>query len=302
MDTIGFYPMAYILIVNSFLALIMFIYGLTRAKGKKTTYFFLSLLVLFVPLIGIIILSISFLIVYVVRKNNPDISEISFSQDREENILSPNVETEINYVSINEAIAISDTESMRNLLMNILLDGSKDKISKIAVAMESEDSETSHYAATMIMSMLSQFQETVQVLTENLQKFPEDTQLNLLAFDYIYDIISLGIMSDIEQKAYIHTLNNVAENLFENNLWYMSAEYYLKMTDLFISIKDFNEAKRWSERANKYRANELDTYKTKLHLYYNQHDNIAFFDCLDKLKNSDIIVDKEIMDLFHIYY
>lgn len=301
-DKVGLYPLIVILIINFVLAILMILYGIFIKKKEASTLFIMSCFILFVPLVGPIFLLFIFFLNYLFHTKNADLSDISFSQEREVLILSPDYEKEINYVPLHDAISISDNTSLRNLLLNTMLSSAKRRISNISVAITSEDTEASHYAATIMMDVLSELQSAAQNLIENLERFPEDVEMNMLTFDYLYELLELSIMSSIEQEAYIYTLNDVAENLFKYNLWYMTADHYLKMTELFISISDYNMAYRWSLRAKKYRPNTLETYKAKLHLHYVQNDNKAFFEALDELKNSNIIVDKETLDLFHIYY
>ena len=83
----------------------------------------------------------------------------------------------------------------------------------------------------------------------DMEKYPEDVEINLQALDYIYDGLMLKIMTPIEYQAYVYTENNVAENLFQHNIWFMTATHYLRMTELMISIPDFDTADRWVRRA-----------------------------------------------------
>lgn len=302
MNTIGFWPVFFILVINSFLALTVLFLSLFKYKEKRRTMILLSWFIFIVPLAGIIYLVTGLLINYIIRKRNVDMSDVSFSQEREKLILPPNQEVELNYVPINDAIAVSDTASLRKLLLDTMLSNAKRKLSSVAIAMNSSDTESSHYAATMVMDALSDLRAAAQDMVEKLKKLPEDVEINLLAFDFIYEFLDLKIMSDIEQEAYIYTLDDVAENLFIYNLWYMTATHYLKLTDLFISVKNYNMAEKWCSRAEKYRPNMLDTYKAKLHLLFNQQNYKSFFECLEKLKKSDIIVDHEIINLFRLYY
>lgn len=302
MNTAGLWPVLLILVLNSLLAIIIFLIGVFQKKYKSSTVIMLSWFVFIVPFIGLIYILLGLLIKSLLGKRNVDMSEVSFNQERENIILPPDQDIELNYVSIHDAMAVSDTISLRRLLLDTMLIKAKKKVSDIAVAINSNDTEASHYVATMIMDLLSELRSEANNMMESMKKVPEDVEMNLLTFDYIYDFLSLKIMSDVEQESYIYSLDDVAENLFSYNLWYMTATHYLKMTDLFISIKDYTMADKWSNRAVLYRPKMLDTYKAKLHLYFEQHNYEAFFNCLNELKNSDISVDKEIMDLFHIYY
>lgn len=302
MDSVGFWPVLLILIFNSLLAIYILIYAFFHEKKQRTKMLMLSWFIFIVPLVGVLYILIGLLINYIISRRNVDMSDVSFSQEREKLVLPPNQEAEMNFVPIHDAIAVSDTTSLRRLLFDTMLSDAKGKLSSVAIAMSSHDTESSHYAATMILDALSELRSAAQDMVERMKKLPEDVEMNLLTFDFIYEFLDLNIMSRVEQEAYIYTLDEVAENLFTHNLWYMTATHYLKITDLFISIKDYNMAEKWCKRAGKYRPHMLDTYKAKLHFYFNQQNFKEFFECLNKLKNSDIIVDKEIIDLFHIYY
>jgi tetratricopeptide (TPR) repeat protein len=298
----GLWPVLIILLINSLLAIGVLILAFSKERKNKSTLIMLSCFILIVPLIGPIYILLGLLINRLTRKGNVDMSDVSFSQEREKIILPPDQDKEMNYVPIHDAMVVSDNASLRRLLLDTMLTKAKDRISNIAIAMNSSDTEASHYAASITMDVLSELRATAQNMLESMQRLPEDVEMNLLTFDYLYEFISLGIMSKVEQEASIYTLDDVADNLFTYNLWYMTASHYLKITDLFISIRDYNMADKWSQRASQYRPNMLDTYKAKLHLYFEQRNYNAFFECLEELKNSEISVDKEIIDLFHLYY
>jgi len=300
MNTQGFWPVVTILVLNNLAAFVILLLALLNNR-KRNTLMMLSWFIFIVPLAGAIYLLIGLLINYIIRKRNVDMSDVSFSQEREKLILPPNKDAEMNYVPIHDAIAVSDTASLRKLLLDTMLSNAKRKLSGIAIAMNSNDTESSHYAATMVMDALAKLRPAAQDMVERLKKTPEDVEMNLLTFDFIYEFLDLKIMSGIEQVSYMYTLDGVAENLFIHNLWYMTATHYLKLTDLFITINDYATAEKWCSRAEKYRPYMLDTYKAKLHLLYNQRNYKEFLKCLNSLKNSEILVDDEIIDLFRIY-
>ncbi len=301
MNTVGLRSVLIILILNTIIGFMVFIVALFKKKDQRITLFLLSWFIFIIPLCGLMYLLTGLLISFLNRKKNVDMSEVSFSQDREKLILPPDQETEMNYVPIQDAMAVSDSGSLRRLLLNTLRNNAKRSVSSIAVAMNSKDTETSHYAASIILDALSECRSTAQNMLDQMQKHPEDVEMNLLTLEYIHEILSMKIMNDIEQRTYIYILNDVAENLFTNNLWYMSAAHYLWMTDLFISIQDNNMADQWVSRAGVYRPYMLDTYKAYLHLYFEQQNRTAFFHCLKELRDSDITVDEEIMSLFRLY-
>ncbi len=301
MDTAGLWPVLVILILNSLIAMIVFIVALTRKREQRSTVLLLSWFLFIVPLFGLLYILLGRFISFLNRKKDVDMSDISFSQEREKLILPPDRETEMNFVPIQDAMAISDTASLRRLLLDTLRNNARRTISSVAVAMNSKDTETSHYAASIILDALSECRSAAQNMLEQMQKNPEDAEMSLLTLDYIHDILSMKIMNDVEQRSYVYILDHVAENLFTHNLWHLTATHYLWLTDMFLSVKDYNMADKWVTRAGAYRPNMLDTFKANLHLYYEQQNQTAFFDCLNELRDSEVIADEEIMSLFRLY-
>lgn len=287
--------------LNMIIGFLVFLYGMMQKKEVRTTYLMLSWFILFVPILGVIYLIIGSVITFLKRKKYVDMSEVSFSQDRDQIILPPDEESELNYVPIEDAIAVSDTTSLRRLVLDTLRNSSLKSISYLSACMNSKDSETSHYAASIIMDILSECRSNAQQMLEQMQKNPEDVEISLITLEYIYDILSSDLMNDIEQKTYIYLFDMVGENLFTNNLWYMTETHYLWLTDMLLSIKDYNLAQKWVKRGSKYRPNLLDTYKAILHLYFEQRNVDSFFSTLEELKKSDIVVDDEVLNLFRIY-
>ena len=301
MDKTGLWPVLVILLLNYIISFIVFIVALLQKKGQRSTTFMLSWFVFIVPLFGILYIGLGRFVSFINRKKNVDMSDVSFSQEREELVLPPDREMEMNYAPIQDAMAVSDTASLRRLLLDTLRNNAKKTISSVAVAMNSKDTETSHYAASIILDALSECRSTAQNMIDQMQKNPEDVEMNLITFDYIHEILSLNIMNDVEQRSYIYIMDNVAENLFSHNLWYMTATHYLWMTDMFLSIKDYNMADKWVARAEEYRPYILDTYKASLHLHFERKNQTAFFKCLDDLREADIFIDEEVLNLFRLY-
>ena len=58
-------------------------------------------------------------------------------------------------------------------------------------------------------------------------------------------------MSAVEQEAFVYTLDDLGENLFKYNLWYMTASHYLKLRFIYF-YKRLSKGRKWCQRADKY--------------------------------------------------
>lgn len=290
-----------ILVINAIIALIILIWGLFNHKGRRCQFVLFSVLTFLCPLIMPIFLLVTRLIELPSSRKEVDMNEISFNQQREEAHEISDYYTEMNYVSLQDAMRLSSIHDLRRLLINVMKYNSRMSLTSVAEAINSPDTETSHFAASAIQDALSEFRGTAQQFLTDMHKYPEDVEINLNAFTYIYDGLMLKIMTPIEQQAYVYTENSVAENLFQHNIWFMTATHYLQMTDLMISIDDFNCAERWVNRATEYRPKELDTYKARLRLLFARGNRQAFLDCIEEFKNTEIKADHEMIELIRLY-
>lgn len=290
-----------ILAINFVIAILFFIIALFKNKLERSTFFMLSFFIFVAPVVGLIYIVLG-LGLYSYRRNNKvDMSDVSFDRERESILTLPDKDIELNYVPVEDAIAISDKNSLRKLLLDIMLNSGQNSLSSIFAAIKSDDSESSHYAASLIMETLSEARINIQNYVEKLKANPEDVDLNLKALDYIDKILAINVMNEIEKQTYIYILNDVSSILYERNLWYMTGEHYLKLIDWLIEIKDYSLAHKWLVRVNNYRKDIIESYKASLHLYYAQNNSVDFLRTLDDLKASNIIVDQEILDLFRFY-
>ena len=70
-------------------------------------------------------------------------------------------------VALEEALEVSDKKSLRTLMMNVIRGDYKHSLSAIALALNSEDSETAHYAASVLQDVLSDFRSQVQAFMKD---------------------------------------------------------------------------------------------------------------------------------------
>lgn len=290
-----------LLVINMIIAVVIFIYGLLNPKGRRCEFVTFSILVLFCPVAMPIFLALTRLIDMPSMRREVDMTEISFNQQREAIDDVPDYSMELNYVSLQDAMRLSSISDLRRLLINVMKYNSRMSLTSVAEAINSPDTETSHFAASAIQDALSEFRGTAQKFLSEMQKYPEDVEINLSALEYVYNGLKLRIMTPMEHQSYVYTADSVAENLFQHNVWFMTATHYLWMTELMISVSDYECADRWVRRAGEYRPKELDTYKARLRLAYARRSKDAFLNCLEEFKATDIKADQELLQLIRMY-
>ena len=150
-----------ILIINSIVAFLYWLYFSVINKQNEGGFVSRFIVMLLCPIIG----PIYFVFGWILRKiffHKPvDLSDVIFSKEREKSLLKTD-EKENNILPINDAVTVVDTQNARELMIEVLRHDVRKSLSSLFLAMNSDDSEISHYAASVLQSELGKFRNSVQ--------------------------------------------------------------------------------------------------------------------------------------------
>lgn len=298
-----------ILILNTLIAIGYFIYGVIwtrKEKAKKNDrklrkFVFLSIIIFLCPVAAPVVLSIGTIMYRIFFDSSIDLAAITFSKERVDVMEHPDVESEINLVPMEEAILIDDKEGLRQLLLTVLRGDVSRSINAVTKALNSADSEASHYAASAIMDINTEFQNTLQKFHAQLETTPNDKEVNQLFIEYLIKMLNTNFLSDMELKTYVYTLSQTCQSAYDYDKSYLKTEYYSNLINLLVRIGDIQSAQLWTPRLMAEHPEEMETYRCLLRFYYTTQDKDNFFTQLDRLKKSDVTIDKDLLDLIRLY-
>lgn len=236
-----------------------------------------------------------------------DLTDVMFSQERVKTFEYADEERDMNMAPLEEALAVSDKNSLRNLMMNIVR--SEDKgvlLSQISMALNSKDSETAHYAASVLSETLDKF----RLYAANAKKAfdeadPEDDETLVLAKDMIETmstVLSQDVFDELEQEKYVMQLVEVCDWIYMKNADQMQVEYYEMVCEQTRKIKKYDVCEKWCDRLVNNHRNTLASYTCRIKLYFSMGNRELFFRELDALKRShEINIDKETLELIRTF-
>lgn len=162
-----------IIIVNTLIAVIYLLVFHIYLKENDTGYFTRALVMFICPVIG----PLYFLLGWVWRKvffHKPvDLVDVIFSKDRESTLFRANEDDERNIVPVEDAVTVTDKYNARELMLEVLKHDVRNTLASISTALNSEDSEISHYAASVLQSELGKFRNSIQKLTAAIDECEE---------------------------------------------------------------------------------------------------------------------------------
>jgi tetratricopeptide (TPR) repeat protein len=302
-----------ILVGNTLLAVVYLCWGVLahktneRGENERLSYVIRAVCMLICPVVAAVFLLTGTLIEKLFFRNSVNLLELLFNKDRVEQIVKADEEREKNMASMEEALAVSDYGSLRTLTMNVIKGDVEKSLSAIGRALDSEDSETSHYAASVMSRELNDFRFNVKKIEHQMkqeeEEHPDDTtgrdQYGLLLLDYMDRILKQHVLTNMEQEYYVREMSDTGEKLYGSAA--MTAGEYSGVAQRLMEIGDYEQAGVWCDRALEKFPQEMAPYKCKLKLLYLREDREAFLDMLRRFKNTGIMMDNESMEMIRMF-
>ena len=296
-----------ILIINTVIAVVYLLWGMLRRQKKeadrshRAKYFMLFFVMLVCPLIGPLFLGCSHILYLIFSRREVDMADVSFSRERVKIYTSADIERDINIAPMQETLVVSDIRRRRKMLLDVLKKDIRRSLGAIAIALNNPDSETSHYAASVIMDVLSEFRGNVQNMHGKLKEDPENFELGSLMLKYINEVLRQNILSGDEKRSYTYMEDEIGDLMYRYHKERIEGLQYRRLIEDLVNIEEFSVAEKWARRAMKNRDYQLDTYIGCLKYYFAYDDRDAFLKCMDRLKQSGIVVNREMMEMIRLF-
>ena len=291
-----------ILAVNILVVLIYVIAGYLRKKEKKFSIAMKAMVMLLCPVVGAVFLALGELFFRLFFAQAMDLDDVIFSKDRVKTYLHPDEERERNLVSVEEALAITDKENLRELMLNVVRGDVRNSLASLSMALNSEDSETAHYAASVLQDILNDFRANVQKrYQEILQGSDNRVLLAAELIDYMTQVLEQKVFTRLEQKSMTDLMEQVCEILYKEDKEKMMSSHYEAVSMRLLDVRDYEKCRKWCERAAVQYPGVLSSYTCRLKLYFSCEDRENFFQVLDELKKSNIVIDNETLEMIRVF-
>ena len=273
-----------------------------RRKEKSLSTWMKAGMMLLCPVVGPTFVFVAFWTSRLFMLMSMDLSDVVFSKERVETFIRPDEETEKNMVSLEEALEVTDKKSLRSFILNVIRGDYKNSLSSIALALNSEDTETAHYAASILQDVLSDFrvgvQEKYRTLDEDEEHIAENC-VNLL--EYMNPVVEQKVLTDLEQRSMAERMEEVLQKAWTADRQKISSSVYEKVCQRLLETEDYENCRKWCARVREQYPDALSSYTCQLKLFFSCGDRENFFRVMQELKESDITIDNETLELIRIF-
>ena len=287
---------------NSIVTAAYFIWNFLRKKEKLLGYGVKSLIMFLCPGLGPLYVFLAYVIYLGFFSKEVDLADVVFRKDRVQTYMHADEEWGRMVVSMEEALAVTDKDNLRTLMLNVVRGDIRNSLASISLALGSEDSETSHYAASVLQDTLNDFRATVQKCRNEIAK-QEENQIEYVTMliDYMDQVLRQRVFTDMEQKAFVAVMDETCEILYEREREQMTSARFEAVSLRHLEIQEYGTCEKWCRRAKKCYPDMLATYTCLLKLYFSLDSREQFFEVMDELLSSDIVIDNETLELILVY-
>lgn len=300
-----------VILINTLIAIIYLIWGILahrkneEGEDGRLVYIIKAICMLICPVVGILFFLIGNIFKAIFFKEAVDLDDVIFSKERVRQLSKANEEREMNLVPIQEALAVSEQANLRQLMLDVLKGDIDKSLASIALALNSEDSETSHYAASVLSKELNDFRVNARRLEQQMDESEDDAhEYARLLVTYLDKVLKQRVFTSVEQKHFIGTMERAGEKLYETEKFKTQAGAYNSYAAIAGRIMDENEferAKVWCDRALKVFPGDYASYQSKLKYLFATEQKDEFRVLLDELKSSGIEIDSETLEMIRVF-
>ena len=291
------------LVLNLVVVAAYLIVQLLLGKNARKSCFLKAGVMLLCPVIGPICFLVAYL-VWLFSRQSADLEDVIFSKERVATYRVPEENKEMNVVSMADALVVSDRENLRNLMMNVVCEDDGESLAVIRQGLQSDDSETSHYAASVLQDKLGAYRRRVQSEFLQLQE-TEDKEVRAAQaaalLEYMIPMLKRGVFGAVELSGFVRKADSLADMMSDAEEIWLDVYTY---DDLFHIAMDANEeaiAEKWCDRLIAEYPDTQNAYACRLHLCYKQGRREEFRETMDALKRSDVVVDAELLEWIRVF-
>lgn len=271
---------------------------------SRTGYFFKALVMLLCPVVGVAFFLTTLLMYVLFFRTKADLTDVIFGKEKVAARRKADEEIERNRVPIEEALAVADKESLRALVMDVVKGDVKKSLATISLALNSEDTETSHYAASVLRDALNDFRQESQELYNAFHRGDEKAaDYACMMIEYMNEVLCQEVFPDMEQRSYVEMVEEACTWLYkgEEHRYRLHCEYIEWIAALLLRLKEYERMEIWCDRCMEIYPEELTSYTIPLKLYFSIQDKEKFFAAMDRLKKSDVVIDRDTLDLIRVF-
>ena len=119
--------------------------------------------------------------------------------------------------------------------------------------------------------------------------------------EYMNPILEQQVLTDLEQRSMAERMQEVLQKAWELDKIKISSTVYEKVCQRLLEVKDYEKCTLWCDRAVEQYPGALSSYTCQMKLYFSCGKKEKFFQVMQELRDSDITIDNETLELIRTF-
>lgn len=279
-----------LLFINALLTLVYGVIAAIRRAGVRALL--IMLIMLLCPIVGPLTMGGSYLVQrFFLGNKQVDLEAVSFSHEKKVFVFAPD-ESEHELVPIEESLLVSSLTDRRKAFLDSIRLNVDKNIALYSLGLENDDSETSHYSASILMEAAAGFQDTLQALAVEYEQNPDDAELTLAYAKATLEYLQSGILAGIERRRYEELYAFLLDSLREKHPEALNADHYARMVSNLLALAELPRAESWAREGVARFPDEEATHLSLMKVYYVMGNAPALWDAVHTLENSYVAMSR----------
>ncbi|UVI31256.1 hypothetical protein [Paenibacillus spongiae] len=208
-------------------------------------------------------------------------------------------EKELNVLSIEEALLVSEHSTRRKVMIDVLKQDAINYLEILQTAVSNEDTETSHYAVSAIMEVKRKLTLSLQELSVQYENNKEDVHVLSAYADVLKGYLRSGFLDDRTLRKYKFIYLGVLERytgIAEN-----ACEAFVDKVDLELELKRYAEAEETCRVFEQRYSHIEEVYLCYLKVYFTIKSAEKLQHTFSKLKKSPLKLSNHALTLVRFW-
>lgn len=288
-----------LLIANLFFAVN---YMIIRYEQTKMRYVFLrGIIMICCPVTAVCCYFLSYLFGVAFRQEEVDYENLSMDKTKKEFEQEIDKDAEMKMLPMEEVLTVSTTKDRREAMINLLRSDISENLGLIRKAVENEDPETAHYAASALTDIMGKFTGEINRLQAVYDADRSNPEVNEEYIDTVLRILDSGALIGVEEMMYLYIYTGLVENLMHHHPDSITSEQCSMMVRALFKEGKGEQAESWAELSLNKWPDEEQSYFNLLYIKYNLEKKEDFYKVLDELKGSGIPLSPKGLDIIRYW-
>ncbi|MEE3488788.1 MAG: hypothetical protein VZT48_11875 [Bulleidia sp.] len=292
---------------NALLALLYMTVNLVRKQDARAVLI-KTFIMLWCPVGGVVFLVFGWIYFHIFFREKVDLEGVIFSKERVKTYHKADYEEERNIVPFDDAMALTDKQHARELMLKIVRADNINSLNTIARGLSSDDSEVSHYSASVIQDAMNRLRNSLQRNKDELHRLQKEEHIpenNRMIISAARDILET-LVPAFHQKLFhgdeyeqsLDLLEECASVLAEHEVLY--SDDIETVARIFLKAERYERAKPWITLEQQRYPHALAAYNLAMEYAYDIGDRDAYFAVVNELKQTDIPLDHDTLERIRI--